>query len=138
MNDTIRELMAQHETDGGFTHVAPTQEIIEDAQRQLGFDIPSEFLEYLNEYSLGGIGGVIILGAGFDGSMTFLETTLLHRKYGLPENLLAVENCDEWLYCIDSDTMEVVSWDMSDEVRREYPSFDDFLLQDLEDAIENL
>ena len=49
-----------------------------------------------------------------------------------------MENCDEWLYCLDCDTGEVVSWSQADGVLPGYPSFDDFLLQDLEDAIENL
>ena len=79
-----------------------------------------------------------LLGVGLDGSMAFLEETLDYRKYGLPHNLLAVENCDEWLYCLDCDTGEVVSWSQVDGVLPGYPSFGDFLLQDLEDAIENL
>ena len=119
MNARIRTLIAQHEQKGDFTHVAPTEEM-------------------LAEYSHGGVGGIEILGVGLDESMAFLEVTLDYRKYGLPHNLLAVENCDEWLYCLDCDTGEVVSWSQVDGVLPGYPSFDDFLLQDLEDAIENL
>lgn len=92
----------------------------------------------MKEYSYGGIGGVTVLGIGLDGSMAFLEVTLDYREYGLPHNLLAVENCDEWLYCLDCDTGKVVSWSQVDGILLGYPSFDDFLLQDLEDAIENL
>lgn len=138
MNDKISALIAQHENKGDFTHVALTPEMLETAQEQLGVTIPQQFLDYLNAYSHGGIGGIEILGVGLDGTMLFLETTFRYRKYGLPQNLLAIENCDEWLYCIDCDTGEVVSWSQSDGLRDEYPSFDDFLLQDLEDAIENL
>lgn len=70
--------------------------------------------------------------------MLFLDATLRYREYGLPSNLLVVENCDEWLYCLDCDNGEVVFWSQIDGVRREYPSFDDFLIQDLEGVIANL
>jgi len=138
MKAQIRALIAQHEKEGDFTHVAPTEEMLASAQRLLGVTIPQQFVEFLQRYSYGGIGGVTILGVGLDGSMAFLEETLDYRKYGLPHNLLAVENCDEWLYCLDCDTGEVVSWSQVDGILPGYPSFDDFLLQDLEDAIENL
>ena len=138
MNAQIRALIARHEQDALFTRVAPTEEMLTSAQRLLDVTIPRQFVEYLNEYSHGGVGGVEILGVGLTGTMLFVDTTLRYRKYGLPHNLLAVENCDEWLYCLDCDTGEVVSWSQVDGVLPGYPSFDDFLLQDLEDAIENL
>lgn len=138
MNDEISSLIAQHAHDGDFTHMAPTDEMLEEAQNQLGVVIPQQFVDYLNAYSFGGIGGIEILGIGLNGKMTFLDATLRYREHGLPNNLLVVENCDEWLYCLDCDTGEVVSWSQADGARREYPSFDDFLVQDLEDAIENL
>lgn len=138
MNDQIATLIAQYEQESDFTHVAPTDEMIESAQRLLGVTIPEQFIEYLNEYSYGGVGGVDILGAGFTGEMLFVDTTLWYREYGLPHNLLAVENCDEWLYCLDCDTGEVVSWSRCDGVLPKSPCFDVFLLQDLEDAIEGL
>lgn len=138
MNTRIRALIAQHEKEGDFTHVAPTEEMLASAQRLLDVTIPQQFVDYLAEYSHGGVGGVEILGVGLTSDMLFVDTTLRYRKYGLPHNLLAVENCDEWLYCLDCDTGEVVSWSQVDGVLPGYPSFDDFLLQDLEDAIENL
>lgn len=79
-----------------------------------------------------------ILGVGLTGTMLFLEAMNLYRRYGISHNLLVVENCDEWLYCLDCDTGGVVSWNQADGVRSVYPSFDVFLLQDPEDAIENL
>lgn len=138
MNERIRGLIAEHEQDGFFTRVAPTEEMLASAQRLLGVTIPQQFVDYLSEYSHGGVGGIEILGVGLSGRMIFLDTTLDYRRYGLPDNLLAIENCDEWLYCLDCDTGAVVSWSQFEGVKQEYPSFDDFLLQDLEDAIENL
>ena len=138
MNDQIRALIAQHEQDALFTRVAPTEEMLASAQQLLGVTIPQQFVEYLNEYSHGGVGGVELLGVGLTGTMLFLEATLRHRKYGLPNNLLVVENCDEWQECIDCDTGEVVSWDPIEGVIVDYPDFDAFLLDRIQDAIENL
>lgn len=138
MNDTIKDLIARFEKNGDFTHVSLTSDLLESAQKQLGVTIPQQYVEFLRDYSHGGIGGVEILGVGLTGTMLFVETTLRYRKYGLPQNLLVVENCDEWVYCLDCDTGKVVSWSQFDGVQDGYPSFDDFLLQDLKDAIENM
>lgn len=110
MNDKIKSLIAENEIDGDFTRVVPTPEMIESAQEQLQVAIPQQLLEYLNEYSHGGVAGVEILEVGPTGTMLFLETTLRYRQYGLPHNLLVVENCGEWLICLDCNTGEVVSW----------------------------
>ena len=56
MNDKIASMIAQYESDGDFTHVAPTPEMLEEAQMQLGVSIPQQFIDYLNTYSHGGIG----------------------------------------------------------------------------------
>jgi len=138
MNDQIRTLIAQHEQDAFFTRVAPTEEMLASAQRLLGVTIPHQFVEYLNEYSHGGVGGIEVLGVGFTGTMLFLEATLRYREYGLPNNLLVIENCDEWQECIDCDTGEVVSWDRFEGAIVDYPDSDAFLLDRTQDAIENL
>ena len=111
--------------------------MLAEAQQKLGFPLPKQFLEYLNAYSHGGV-GFEILGIGFDGSMAFLEETLEYREDGLPANFLVVENCDEWLYCIDANSGEVVSWYFDDDPSVDYPCFDDYLLDRLNDTIENL
>ena len=137
MNERIEGLMAQYGDKGSFTRIAPTLDGVSGVEGRLGLVIPDQLFEYLSEYSHGGI-GFEILGIGFDGSVSFLEETLEYREEGLPENLLVVENCDEWLYCINTATQEVVSWCIDEEPRVEYPCFDDYLLDRLSDAIENL
>ena len=138
MNERIAKLVSDHEEDGFFTHMALTSDMIESAQELLGLTIPQQFTDYLKNYGHGGIGGVEILGIGLTGAMLFLETTLRYRKYGLPQNLLVIENVDEWVYCIDCDTGAVVSWSQIDGVRPEFPDFDEFVISEFEDAIENL
>ena len=64
MNAQIRALIAQHEQKGDFTHVAPTEEMLASAQRLLSVTIPQQFVDYLREYSHGGVGRVKVLGVG--------------------------------------------------------------------------
>lgn len=56
----------------------------------------------------------------------------------MPNNLLVIENCDEWQECIDCDIGEVVSWDPIEGMIIDYPDFDAFLLDRTQDAIESL
>ncbi|MDD5807283.1 MAG: SMI1/KNR4 family protein [Eggerthellales bacterium] len=137
MNEQIDRLIGQYGMSDSFSHIPPTQEMLAEVKEKLGFDVPCQFLEFLNCYSYGGL-GFEILGIGFDGSIAFLEETLEYREDGLPGNLLVVENCDEWLYCIDVDTNEIVSWCIDEDPRVDYSCFDDYLLNRLSDTIENL
>ena len=138
MNKEIEALISEYEDEGFFTRVAPSPEMIEEAQAALGLTIPAEFLDYLRIYSHGGINGTEILGVGINGKMVFLDVTMQYRSYGMPDNLIVIERCDEWVYCLDSETCRVVSWSQLDGVRDEYASFDEFLLSDLREAIDNL
>lgn len=70
----------------------------------------------------------------------FAEETEEYRPDGLPDGLVAVENCDEWLYCIDCSNGKVVSWSPYDDdgVVEVYEDFDSYLLDRFNDAIENM
>ena len=60
--------------------------------------LPSQYVEFLKTYGHGGICGVCTDGIGLDGSYVFVENTLEYRAEGLQENLIVIENADEWLY----------------------------------------
>ena len=69
----------------------------------------------------------------------FKDKTLEYRNHGLPNNLIVVESCDEWLYCIDVDTEKVVSWDRINGVLGErYATFLECLIDRFNDEIENM
>lgn len=138
MNSTIENLISQYQQEDDYTRVPLTPEMLNQVVNSLGVVIPDQYLCYLNEYSQGGIAGVEVLGIGLDGSIVFLEETLEYRKEGLPHNLVVIENCDEWLYCIDCKTGEVVSWSFGGLEKKEFDCFDDFLLSEYLEAIENL
>ena len=137
VNKKISDLISKDGKENSFTRVVPTKRMLEKVKEQLGFSVPEQFLEFLNKYSYGGF-GFEIYGIGFDGSIAFLDETLEYRKIGLPENLLVIENCDEWLYCIDTNTDKVVSWYPDGEPCVDFSCFDDFLLERLNDSIENM
>ena len=99
--------------------------------------MPSQYLEFLKEYGQGCIGGIEVLGIGANNQLVFVEEILDYRQYGIPQNLIVIENCGEWVYCIDSDTYAIVSWSQ-DLTKEEYPDFDSYLLDRFSDAAENL
>lgn len=136
MNDKIRELIKQYEAEGDFTYATLQSEAIDEAERILDIKIDPAFIEFLSEYGHGGIGGTEVLGIGKNNELAFVSETLEYREYGLPQNLIVIENCDEWVYCIDSDNGKIVSWSY-DEIQDEFDSFDDFLFNRFSDAAEN-
>ncbi len=138
MNEKILEAVAQHKEDSFFTHAEFSDENRTRAEETLGLSLPGQYVEYLKTFGHGGVAGVEILGIGCDGTLIFVDKTMLYRGYGLPENLVVVENCDEWVYCIDCSSAAVVSWEVDGEVKPEFDCFDDFVLSEYSDAIENL
>ena len=77
----------------------------------LNLKFPQQYIEFLQELGSGGLFGVDIFGVTKTSYRTHVTETLHYREYSLPKNFLIVENCDAWVYCIDCNTGEVVSWD---------------------------
>ena len=80
------------------------------AEEELGISIPSQYLWFLKTYGHGGLNGIETLGVGKNKKLIFKDETLKYRTYGLPHNLIVIENCDEWVYCIDSLNGKVKMW----------------------------
>ena len=138
MNEKILETAVQYKKDSFFTYAEFTDEVRVKAEKILSVILPEQYVEYLKAFGHGGVAGVEILGIGCDASMIFVDSTMLYRGYGLPKNLVVVENCDEWLYCVDCANGTVVSWEIDGDVKPEFDCFDDFVLSEFADAIENL
>ena len=77
------------------------------------------------------------MGVGKNKKLIFKDETLKYRTYGLPHNLIVIENCDEWVYCIDSLNGKVKMWSR-DKEEEAYDTFVDYLEDRIKDAIENL
>ena len=123
---------------GDFNYASVTDDMISDAEEILGVKLPNQYVDYIKMFGHGGIAGVEILGVGLTGKMIFVESTLEYRADELPGNLVVIENVDEWLMCLDCDTGKVVSWDFTGYIKEEYDSFDDYLMDQMNNAIENI
>jgi len=137
MTEQIKKVIEKYEHPGDFTHPDVTKQILDKASSDLQISIPEEYTDFLYSYGHGGINGIEIIGIGKQGNPIFVAETIKYREYGLPDNLIVIENCDEWVYCIDCNTGTVVSW--SDGIiENVYPDFNSYLEDRLNDAIENM
>ena len=138
MNSEIKELIEKYKQEGDFNHATVTDVLLVEAEEKLGVTLPIQYKEYIKEYGHGGIAGIEILGVGLTGRLIFVDTTLEYREEGLPDNYVVVENVDEWLMCIDCNNGKVISWDFTGYSKEDYDSFDEYLLDQMKNAIENL
>lgn len=139
MYSNIVEKIKEYECKGDFTYADVEENAFSLAEKELGISIPSQYLWFLEKYGQGGLNGIEILGVGKNKKMIFKEETLKYRTYGLPYNLIVIENCDEWVYCIDSLSGKVKMWSQGKNKADEaYETFIDYLNDRIEDAIENL
>ena len=108
------------------------------AEEKLGFQIPDQFKWYLKEIGHGGC-MFEIMGYGLTGRAVFLDETLEKRKLGLPDNVLIIENCDEYYYCINIEDGSVCTWSPYDDrgLLEMYDDFFEFLEETIQDAIDN-
>ena len=137
MNRQIRNIIEEYNEPFWFAKVSVTMDSIAEDEAVLNLKFPQQYIEFLQELGSGGLFGVDIFGVTKTGYRTHVTETLRYREYGLPENFLIVENCDEWVYCIDCNTGEVVSWDCSGYVLKNYDDFDSFFLNELKEAVDN-
>ena len=129
----------QYETAGDFTYASVSDEMLEQSEQILKITIPEEYRQFLKEFGHGGIGGIEILGVGKNCKKIFEQETLKYRSYGMPEELIVIENCDEWVYCINTMDGAIVKWLKGcAEYAMAFSSFDEYLLSRLNDIIENM
>lgn len=124
--------------EGAFLMNVPCDEDINAAKQALGFKIPESYLWFLKHYGYGGF-FFSFLGYGLTGEVIFVQETLELRKRGLPENLMVIENNDEYVICIDVQSGNVVSWSYHDSsgIIIMNCCFEDYFLERLNNAIDN-
>ena len=139
MYDNVYKIIKHHESKDDFAHAEVTEEMLVSSEKRLNVRIPAEYRRFLKTFGHGGIGGMEVLGIGKNGAMVFEETTLRFRGYGMPNNLLVIENCDEWVFCINADDGKVVMWSVGRaEYSEAYHCFDEFLSDRVNDILENM
>lgn len=137
MQSEIVNLVKQYENPGDFTYATISDSQICEAERRLSVQLPAEYIDFLRMYGHGGIGGIEVIGVGKNGKLLFVEQTEKYRGYGLPNNLVLIENCDEWVYCIDCNSGKIITWSNT-EIATAYFSFSEYLLDRFNDAVENM
>lgn len=139
MDTKLYNEIKKNEEKGDFTHTPITDKMIKEAEEKLNLKLPAQYKSFLEKFGHGGIGGLEILGVGSNNKLIFVETTLKYREYGLSVNLITIENCDEWVYCIDANNGKIVMWiNNCKEVSEAYNSFDDYLEDRIQDILENI
>ena len=138
MLNKIFDIIEKYESLGNFTYGYVLDSGLNEVESRLNIKLPQEYREFLIRFGHGGIGGLEILGVGREGEMIFEEETVEFRKYGLPHHLIVIENCDEWVYCINSNNGKIVTWSMEDdEIYEDYDSFGEYLYDRVTDILEN-
>lgn len=138
MVDGLYAWLEKYESVGDFTHTDVNDQMLREAERRLGIKIPEEYECFLKKFGHGGIGGVEILGVGKNGSLIFEHETLKYRTYGLPNEMIVIENCDEWIYCVNSNNGKVVMWSKGNTGYSEvFNSFETYLYDRINDVLEN-
>lgn len=139
MNEKLYRKIKQIEEKGDFTHSLFTDDMLKEAEKRLNIKLPVQYKDFLENFGHGGIGGLEVLGVGNNNKLIFVESTLKFREYGLPVNVIIIENCDEWLYCINENDGKIVMWSNGcREVSTAYNDFDEYLEDRIQDILENM
>ncbi|WP_409345279.1 SMI1/KNR4 family protein [Paenibacillus sp. MBLB4367] len=135
MSNRYVEKLIQNYGEQGFFTGGTTNEEIMEIERVLNTKLPESYKWFVMNYGYGGISGRCIEGVAKSGRLTVVDETLQHREYGLPQQFVVIESCDEYVSCLDLSTIKngdckVVSWSQHDEdgIVPQTSSFYDYLL----------
>lgn len=88
---------------------------IDYVQDTLKLKLPESYKWFLNNYGSGGLYGVDILGVAKSNIATVVIETESYRDLGLSEDLIVIEDIDEYSYCLVTSNMvnnecPVIAW----------------------------
>ena len=131
MQKEIEKFIKENIKKSGFFTGGISEEKVRKVEELLNVCLPKEYKWFLRKYGYGGVYGVLILGWGkSDKDIPIVEETVRFRRLGLPSNFIVIENCDEWVYCINCDDGRICMWSSWD------PNFD-YLYSDFYDFLIN-
>ncbi len=136
--DHLCTTIKENESRGDFTYAKLTDNMLAEAETRLNLKLPSAYRWFLTSFGQGGIGGIDVLRVGKTGKLVFVEETLKYRSYGLPADVILIENCDEWVYCIQTQSGRIGMWSPGDvKCKDVYESFEVYLWDRINDILEN-
>ncbi|MFS0598597.1 SMI1/KNR4 family protein [Peribacillus frigoritolerans] len=138
MNNELLVLINQYMEKGDFIGEV-SDEYLAKAEKILEVSFPLEYKEFVKKFGSGGICGVDVLGVEGVDYASVVESTKRYRKLGLPKKYVVIENVDEFVYCLSTiDEHNVVRWDdISKKELNRYTTFNEFLQDSFQEAIDN-
>ncbi|SFT02315.1 SMI1/KNR4 family protein [Marininema halotolerans] len=109
----------------------------------LEVNFPDSYKWYIQNYGHGGVEGVEILGIAHI-AMPVVEETVHYRQHGLPPQYVVVEDCGEYVYCLDTSRMEngecpIINWAIWEPIAIDkFDDFYSFLVDRFQEEIDNL
>lgn len=138
MEKEIERIIGLHEKKGDFIYKKNSNHIIEGVEKKLMITLPMQYKWFLEKYGAGGLDGFEIIGIHDEKYLSVIDMTEMYRNEGLPNWLIVIEDCCEWLYCINCLDESVVSWYWSGEIYdKEYDDFYTYLIDRLMNVVEN-
>lgn len=137
------ELIIQENVSTGVIGVGVSPKDIEYIELKLELKLPESYKWFLSKYGNLMILGIEIYGVTKEGCYQCVESTLDRRIIGLPNNLVVIQNCDEWVYCLDTTTIQeidckIISWNRHEGcIEETFKGFYEYLNETLIVAKEN-
>ncbi|SFT02372.1 SMI1/KNR4 family protein [Marininema halotolerans] len=144
--ETIAQMMRDYGEQGLTFFGSISESTVKEAETMLNVTLPESYNWYVQSYGHGGVEGSGILGIIESDMpvMPVVETTLDYRQYGLPQQYVVVEDCDEFIYCLDTAQIKngecpVINWAISDPVAiPQSDEFLSFLIESFQVIVDNL
>ncbi|MBC1804920.1 SMI1/KNR4 family protein [Listeria booriae] len=116
INHTIHNLIEQYGEEGDFTG-SVSSVAIKQAEELIDTQFSPEYRWFIEKYGSGGVLGIDIIGIGKNNSYVVSKITRrLREQFNLPNNLIVIEDCDAFYYCLNTDDSKVYFWDKIDEM----------------------
>ncbi|MBC2163787.1 SMI1/KNR4 family protein [Listeria booriae] len=111
---TIQKLIEQYGEENDFTGGASSI-AIKQAEELTDTQLPTAYRWFVERYGSGGVLGIDIIGIGKNNRYVVSKITKqLREQFDLPNNLIVIEDCDEFYYCLNTDDSKVYFWDNID------------------------
>lgn len=140
--EIIQELIEKAGADPDFFTGGADKACIDAIEKELNVVLPESYCWFLETYGHGGIVGVEIFGVAKNNVLTCVKRTLFLRRFNLPSQYVAIENCDEYDYCLDTRKLidgecPIISWSRTGSVRLESNNFYEFVIMRFKTSLEN-
>lgn len=131
------ELIRRYEECYDFTHTKVTDQMIKDAETELHVHLPESYVRFLKKYGQGGFLVFAVLGYREDGAPVFVDATEDYRlQFGLPVDLIVIEEAAHGLYCIQQKNGKIIYWPYAEKkITPAYNNFSEYLKARILEAV---